>query len=135
MINLDARSIHNHQDLFVANDTGIPGRILEAEADRRHDAIMMRQEEQSAAVLRETESRAENNHNNEMSAAAQNFANLQAVTQQLRQELMNQTKELQENKLRFARHENQVAEERESIHPERTRRNHLTSLEICSLGN
>ena len=85
MINLDARSIHNHQNLFVANDTGIPGRILEAEADRRHDAIMMRQEEQSAAVLRETESRAENYHINEMSAAAQNFANLQAVAQQLRQ--------------------------------------------------
>ena len=53
-----------------------------------------------------------------MSVAAQNFANLQAVTQQLRQELMSQTRELQENKLRFARHENQVAEERESIHRE-----------------
>ena len=129
MINLDARSMHNHQNLFVANDTGIPGRILEAEADRRHDAIMMRQEEQSAAVLRETESRAENYHNNEMSAAAQNFANLQAVTQQLRQGLMSQTRELQENKLRFARHENQVAEERESIHRE-FRKNKEESLDF-----
>ena len=56
MINVDARSVHNHQNLYVAPDTGVPGRILEAEADRRHDAVMMRQEEQSAAVLRETES-------------------------------------------------------------------------------
>ena len=134
MINLDARSVHNYQNLFVANDTGVPGRFLEAEADRRHDAIMVKQEEQSAAVLRETESRAENYHQNEMSVAAQNFANLQAVTQQLRQELMNQTRELQENKLRFARHENQVAEEREA-NSARTRRNHLTSLGICLPGN
>ena len=129
MINLDARSVHNHQNLFVANNTGIPGRILEAEADRRHDAIMMRQEEQSAAVLRETESRAETYHQNEMSAAAQNFANLQAVTQQLRQELMSQTRELQEIKLRFARHENQVAEERESLHRE-FRKNKEESLDF-----
>ena len=90
---------------------------------------MMRQEEQSAAVLRETESRAENYHQNEMSVAAQNFANLQAVTQQLRQELMSQTRELQENKLRFARHENQVAEERESIHRE-FRKNKEESLDF-----
>ena len=129
MINLDARSVHNHQNLFVTNDTGVPGRILEAEADRRHDAIMMKQEEQSAAVLRETESRAENYHYNEMNVAAQNFANLQAVTQQLRQELLNQTRELQENKLRFARHENQVAEERESIHRE-FRKNKEESLDF-----
>ena len=64
-----------------------------------------------------------------MSAAVQNFANLQAVTQQLRQELMSQTRELQENKLRFARHENQVAEERESIHRE-FRKNKEESLDF-----
>ena len=137
MINVDARSVHNHQNLYVAPDAGVPGRILEAEADRRHDAIMMRQEEQSAAVLRETESRAEHYHQNEMSAAAQNFANLQAVTQQLRQELMSQTRELQESKLRFARHENQVAEEREGLHRKsgRTRQSRLISLGTCFLGN
>ena len=50
-----------------------------------------------------------------MIIATQNFASLQAIIQQLRQELMNQTREFQENKLMFARHENQVAEERESI--------------------
>ena len=99
MINLDARSVHNYQNLFVTNDTGVPGRILEAEADRRHDAIMMKQEEQSAAVLRETESRAENYHYNEMNVAAQNFANLQAVTQQLRQELLNQTRDFRKTSL------------------------------------
>ena len=129
MVNLDARSVHHHQNLYVSQDTGVPARILEAEADRRHAAILFRQEEQSAAMLRETESRAENYHNNEMSAAARNFANLQAVTQQLRQELMNQTRELQECKLGFARHENQVAEERESLNRE-FRRNKEESLDF-----
>ena len=69
---------------------------------------MMRQEEHSSAVLRETESRAENYHQNEMNVAAKNFANLQAVTEQLRRELMSQTRELQESRLRFARRESPV---------------------------
>ena len=42
---------------------------------------------------------------------------------------MSQTRELQENKLRFARHENQVAEERESLHRE-FRKNKEESLDI-----
>ena len=105
------RSIHRHQNLFVAPEVGPSARQLEAEADRRHDAVMLRQ-------LRETESRAESYHQNEMSTATQNFASLQAVTQQLRQELMSQTRELQENKLRFVRRESQAAEEREAANRE-----------------
>ena len=129
MANVHARSTHNHQNLFLAPNTGAPDRTLEAEADRRHDAIMMRQEEQSAAVLRETESRAEHYHRREMSAAARNFANLQAVAQQLRQELLSQARELQESKLTFARRENQVAEEREGLHRE-LRKNEEESLDF-----
>ena len=104
--------------MFVAPGVGPSARQLVAEADRRHDAVMLRQQEQSARVLRETQSRAESYHQNEMSTAAQNFASLQAVTQQLRQELMSQTRELQENKLRFVRHESQAAEEREAANRE-----------------
>ena len=129
MVNVDARSVHNHQNLHVAQNTGTPDRILEAEADLRHDAIMMRQEEQSATELRETESRAEHYHQYEMSVAAQNFANLQAVTQQVRHEQMSQTRQLQESKLRFARHEKQVAEEREGLHRE-FRKNKEESLDF-----
>ena len=50
-----------------------------------------------------------------MSAAAQNFANLQDYNRRLTEELMSQTRELQESKLRHARLEHQAAEEREQL--------------------
>ena len=88
---------------------------MKAEAERRHSEAIAVQAAQAERRLRETESRAESVRSRTMSAAAQNFANLQDYNRHLTEELMSQTRELQESKLRHARLEHQAAEEREQL--------------------